>query len=502
MDISALSSGCRRRFSRSPIDRGWREGAWKASRHGEFQGRLGLTGTKRHDQWPYNCQYFTAHVMDPTEAIDLNARDTEYLEGEEFCPYIDFAESGPVKASFQLNDTGLSQIRDMNALPFSGTRVLFIPQWRLYSTTYSTIQLGMKETTWTDLLSILMIPPNVVELLHENNGGSWQHVSHCNDNATVHRNVSADHTGPCAYHICFKTSQFELMYARHDFHSKRNLILIMGVNLHREIERLTSQFKGLPSVHLFHILLAVLGTWLQKLEQSRWSLDFSVLQLEQNTGFGQLVRDVVPSPTERLFLQRNDTAGAQGYIRSVARHSICTGDFFGVLEEALSRFLALQDCQDDSLRQPILDALGQYQSQQRTQAVQAHDLSWRIDTQWDVLVALSAKRDSDVNIAMAQDARTDSLLMRKMASVSIVFLPATFLATFFSMMFFRVDDAGHLNISQNIWVYFAFTSAMSLLIGLYFRFSSRCRSFFHARIYRSHRSASLVSDVEKIEDSA
>jgi len=440
--------------------------------------------------------------MDPTEAIDLNARDTEYLEDEESCPYIDFAESGLVKASFQLSDTGLSQIREMNTLPSSGTRALFIPQWRLYSTSYSTIQLRMKETTWTDLLSMLMIPPNVVELLHDNNGGSWQHVSHCTDNPAVHRKVSAGHAGPCAYHICFKTSQFELMYARHDFHSKRNLILIMGVNLEREIERLTSQFKGLRSVHLFHILLAVLGTWLQKLEQSRWSLDFSVLQLEQNTGFGQLVPDVVHSPAERLLLQRNDTAGAQGYIRSVARHSICTGDFFGVLEEALSRFLALQNCQDDSLRQPILDALGQYQSQQKTQAVQAHDLSWRIDTQWDVLVALSAKRDSDVNIAIAQDARTDSLLMRKMAGVSIVFLPATFLATFFSMMFFRVDDAGGLNISQNIWVYFAFTSALSLLIGIYFRFSSCCTAFFHSRTFRSHRSARVVRDVEKIEDSA
>jgi hypothetical protein len=473
--------------------------AWKARRHGEFHRRVGHAETTRHNNWPYNCQYFVAHVMDPTEALDLNARDTEYLEGAEVFPYIDFADSGPLKASVQLNDTGLSQLREMNTLPSLGTRILFIPQWRLYSTTYSTIQLGMKETTWKDLLSILMIPPNVVELLHENNGGSWQHVSYCNDNATVHEEVSDEHTGPCAYHICFKTSQFELMYARHDFHSQRNLVLIMGVRLEWEIERLSSQFKGLRSVHLFHILLAILGTWLQKVEQSRWSLDFAVLQLEQNTGFGQLFRNVLPLPTERLFLQRNDTAGAQGYIRSVARHSICTGEFFGVLEEALPRFLALRGCQDDMLRQQILDALGQYQSQQKTQAVQAHDLSWRIDTQWSVLVALLAKHDSDVNIAMAQDARTDSLLMRKMASVSILFLPATFLATFFSMIFFHVDDAGVLSMSQNIWVYLASTSAMSILIGIFFRFGSRCKAFLETRICKFRRSTSLVKDVEKIE---
>lgn len=438
--------------------------------------------------------------MDPTEAVDLNTRDTEYLDGDEVFPYIDFTERGPTMGSVRLDGRGLSKIQEMSSLPCPGTRILFIPQWRLYSTSYSTIQLGMRETTWQKFLTVLKIPPNVVELLHENNGGSWQHVSQCSDNREVHEEVAPGHIGPCAYHICFKSSQFELVYAQHDFHTQRTFILIMGVNLQWEIERLTSQFDGLASVHLFHILLAVLGTWLQKLEQSRWSLDFTVLQLEQNTGFGQLFRNVLPLPTERLYVQRNDTAGAQGYIRSVARHSLCTGEFFVVLEEALPRFLALQNCQDHSLKQQILDALGQYQSQQRTQVVQAHDLSWRIDTQWSVLVALLAKHDSDVNISMAQDARTDSLLMRKMAGVSVVFLPATFLATFFSMMFFHVDDAGGVSMSQKIWMYFASTSAMSLLLGLYFRFSSQCTAFLEARIFRMGTPPSLVADIEKIED--
>ena len=130
---------------------------------------------------------------------------------------------------------------------------------------------------------------------------------------------------------------------------------------------------------------------------------------------------------------------------------------------------------------------------------EAEDLSWRIDTQWSVLVALLAKHDSDVTIAMAQDTRTDGLLMRKMAVVSIIFLPATFLATFFSMMFFQVDTSGALSMNRNIWVYFASTSGMSLLIGLYFRFGRHCKSFASVALQKAQRKT-RVTACEKSDD--
>ena len=92
--------------------------------------------------------------------------------------------------------------------------------------------------------------------------------------------------------------------------------------------------------------------------------------------------------------------------------------------------------------------------------------------QWSVLLAFVAKHDSDVNIAMAEDAKINSSLMKKMTGVSIIFLPATSLATFFSMMFFQVEH-GALRMNTNIWVYFASTSAISLAIAAYFRFGKK-----------------------------
>ncbi|KAJ9607743.1 hypothetical protein H2200_007821 [Cladophialophora chaetospira] len=435
--------------------------------------------------------------MDPTEAMDLNARDTEYMGDKKPLACIDFTRIGPLEYSFDLAETSLNTVGDLSNLPAMGTRVLFLYQSRLYSTSRSCIQLNIESTTWQSLLTALMIPPVVVELLHDNNGCSWQHVSHCDDNRAAHGGDD-EQSGPCAYHISFKTSHFELVYARHDFHSKRNLVLVMGDSLDLEIQRLASQLRGVPSVHVFHILLAVLSTWLEKLEQSRRSLDFDVMLLEQQTGFGKSFDNIQPPQQGRLSQLWRETAGAHSWIKSVVRHSKCAGEHFKFLAEALSRFQALQGCRDEILKQQILDAIGQYQSQQKSQAVQAEDLSWRIDTQWSVLVALLAKNDSDVTIAMAQDARTDGLLMRKMAAVSIIFLPATFLATFFSMVFFQVDVSGALSMNRNIWVYFASTSAMSLLIGLYFRFGRHCTSFALGALQKVQRKGTLPA-CEKVE---
>lgn len=475
MESRPQALGKLNRFAHFPIPPAWRQGPWRANRHGDFHRRSDYVESSTSTTWPFNCRYFSPHTMNPIEAMDLNARDTEYLGGSEPFPSIDFTGVGPLECSVDLAEASLKATGDLLSLPSLGTRVLFLSQSRLYGTSRSTLLLRMESIAWQNLLTFLMIPPTVVELLHDNNGSSWQHVSHCGDNGSVHEQ-DVEHPGPCAYHICFKTSQFEMMYARHDFHSKRNMVLVMGDSLELEIQRLTTQLKDLPSIHLFHILLAILGTWLQKLEQSRWSLDFDVMRLEAYTGFGQPFENVQPPQPGRLSEVRNNTAGAQSWIKSVVRHSKCAGEHFNVLADALPRFQTLLGCRDGILEQQILDAIGQYQSQQKSQVVQAEDLCWRMDTQWNVLVALLAKHDSDVTIAMAQDARIDGLLMRKMAAVSIIFLPATFLATFFSMMFFQVDVSGALSMNQNIWVYFASTSAMSLVIGLYFRFGRSCTS--------------------------
>lgn len=464
------------RFASFPVTRGFQEGRWEARRHGSFSGRVDPGEHMAFNTWPYNCRYYLPKIMDPTEAIDLNARDTEYSGDVEPVQCIKFGAQGPFSSSVQLGDRGTSPFDGLSKLSTPGSTVLFVSQCRVFYPRHATVQLGIGKRTWIDILTHLDIPPVVVELIHGNDGGTWQHISHCADNARAQHNPDGEYSGPCAYHISFKTSQYEMMYARYDFHTKRSLMLVLGSNLEVEIDRLMSQFQGLSDVHLLHIVLAVMSSWLQKLEQTRWSLYLAILRLEEGSGTARhFQQSQQPLPPDELMLLKANSVNIQGYVRAVARHSRLMGELMESFETAVTRLTALDRSHTDTSKQQLLDALHRYQSQQRSQANQAHDLSVRIDVQWSVQVALMAKHDTDVNLSMASDARTDSFLMRRMAAVSIVFLPATFLATFFSMMFFQVDGSGELSMNSNIWVYFAATSAMSLTIALYFRFGRRRR---------------------------
>lgn len=407
--------------------------------------------------------------MDIIQSLDLNVRDTRYASSNEAMHYLEFGVGGPQQRRLSLDPAEIPKVQTLFAASEPRTRVVFLSQCRRYTIEGSAIELSVQCETWQALLTALELPPNVVELLHENNGGAWHCLSHLAE-------AEAAQPAPCAYHVCFKSSQFEMVYGRYDCISKCTLVLIMGSDLGWERERLLSQFRGPSQPNLPQIVLAVLATQLQKLEQSRWSLDLAVLQLEERTEDRGESQQAEALPPNQLYTFRDDIAGTQSYIRSVARHSACMGMLFETFVHAVGRFYQLENAPGEMLRQQILDEVGQYQRQQNCQAAQANDLGWRIDTEWNVLVALRAKRDSEVIIAMAQDTRADSILMKRMAAVSVVFLPATFLATFFSMMFIQVDDMGDLIINRNIWVYFIFTTALSLSMWLYFRFGRQWKA--------------------------
>lgn len=108
------------------------------------------------------------------------------------------------------------------------------------------------------------------------------------------------------------------------------------------------------------------------------------------------------------------------------------------------------------------------------QVAQVGSLHRRTQSQWEMTNALIATHTNHLNIEMARDSRTDSELMRRISFVTIVFLPATFIATFFSMGFFIVDDNGTaLRVSRWIWLYFVCTMPLTALMGWQYAPASR-----------------------------
>lgn len=76
--------------------------------------------------------------------------------------------------------------------------------------------------------------------------------------------------------------------------------------------------------------------------------------------------------------------------------------------------------------------------------------------------------DTLTGLRIARDTQRDSVSMKTISSLTMVFLPATFVATFFSMGFFQFhqDSKNHVNISvaPEWWLYLAVTLPFTVVV--------------------------------------
>ncbi|KAL3299032.1 Protein kinase [Colletotrichum asianum] len=87
------------------------------------------------------------------------------------------------------------------------------------------------------------------------------------------------------------------------------------------------------------------------------------------------------------------------------------------------------------------------------------------------ITAEIAQDDSKLNLKIAgdqrqlsNDSKSDSKAMKALSLLGATFLPGTFLASIFSMTFFDFQEGSSL--SPKIWIYFAFTIPLTVLVVL------------------------------------
>ncbi|KAH7141512.1 hypothetical protein B0J13DRAFT_556947 [Dactylonectria estremocensis] len=85
--------------------------------------------------------------------------------------------------------------------------------------------------------------------------------------------------------------------------------------------------------------------------------------------------------------------------------------------------------------------------------------SKRAEAQMQAALSLIAQRDSALNFKLAEAAIRDSSDMRAIAWVTLAFLPATFVATFFSTGFFNFEPSSL--VSNWVWLYFVVSVFLS-----------------------------------------
>ncbi|KAK4955196.1 hypothetical protein LTR10_007391 [Elasticomyces elasticus] len=78
-------------------------------------------------------------------------------------------------------------------------------------------------------------------------------------------------------------------------------------------------------------------------------------------------------------------------------------------------------------------------------------------------IAQQNQFDFEQQKRQSASARKESRSMAKIASLTMLYLPASFMATFFSMPFFALDDSLRFSSLKKVWVYFIFATAVTLL---------------------------------------
>ncbi|KGO48624.1 Mg2+ transporter protein, CorA-like/Zinc transport protein ZntB [Penicillium expansum] len=104
----------------------------------------------------------------------------------------------------------------------------------------------------------------------------------------------------------------------------------------------------------------------------------------------------------------------------------------------------------------------------------------RSDNQAMLNLSELSRRDAKLMIEIARDSRSvalstarDSASMKVLAVVTVLFLPATFTATFFSMTFFSFLGQGGPEVSPWIWIYVAATGLLTAIIQVIWAIMSR-----------------------------
>ncbi|KAJ9162367.1 hypothetical protein NKR19_g1302 [Coniochaeta hoffmannii] len=87
-------------------------------------------------------------------------------------------------------------------------------------------------------------------------------------------------------------------------------------------------------------------------------------------------------------------------------------------------------------------------------------------------------QDAQTNLKIASDAKYDSSHMKTIATLTMVFLPATFVSSVFSMTFFDWDPPeGKQIVSQYAWIYPAIVAAITILVvGVWYPFIKKVKA--------------------------
>ncbi|KAF3919475.1 hypothetical protein ABW20_dc0100116 [Dactylellina cionopaga] len=149
---------------------------------------------------------------------------------------------------------------------------------------------------------------------------------------------------------------------------------------------------------------------------------------------------------------------------NISRFSLDSGDW---LERAMKDSISIEGRMPSLVELDILGDISFAACRAKSQLSQIQHLKERAESQM-------ALNDSRYSASIAEDSKHDSRAMRTIAVLTTLFLPGTFLATYFSMGMFNWNpgDGGRPSISPYIWIYWAVAIPLTAVVMIGWKFWS------------------------------
>ncbi|KAJ5472349.1 hypothetical protein N7530_006350 [Penicillium desertorum] len=251
-------------------------------------------------------------------------------------------------------------------------------------------------------------------------------------------------------------------------------------------------------VNSYFFVAALYRSHHQQIELYRNTIDHTIQGIEQKTGFGnpgRLHHERRPSLDEYAALDDpKRTIQQLGYCQTdlaiVGHLGRCCLDCGEWLVQAINeRLLEEQNYQgkqnsnsnpkqrDKQFSEHLKDVLQivrqdvEYMRRRTVMLLsQVQQMSDRTQSQTSFMLSVITQSDAEYTAAIAMDGKRDSIAMRTISVLGIVYLPGTFVATLFSIDMFTWGAGGEqsssMAASSSIWIYWAVTVPLTIITFL------------------------------------
>jgi Mg2+ and Co2+ transporter CorA len=225
----------------------------------------------------------------------------------------------------------------------------------------------------------------------------------------------------------------------------------------------------------FIVLSSILQHGLDTLEGSRQALDRQIVKQESATGatlvtltsFNFLGLENYPPLFEQLHLSQQGLLFLQREVQfQVELISWLLKQHYILTHERMERRPEIQRAIKYNSQRAV-NSLSNSLSQAQNMRAQVDTLQHRVIIQLSIVESRLNQTNGRTQLVIAKEMRRDSVAMKAIAILTMIFLPGTFTATFFAMPFFKIDDSGPklpIRVSSSLSIYFVITAPLTAVV--------------------------------------